>query len=217
LFSPFAAGHDPSGFEHSGARAIPRARQATKIALRASRLVLCLRNTYWRTKVTTRFALLTMILFSGIAQAQRSNEVIAAVNEVLDDFHDAAAHGDKARYLDQMTDNAVFMGTDESERWPLHPEFAQYVDAHFADGHGWTYEPVDRHVTIDEGGEIAWFDEVVFSETNGRFRGTGVLVREGARWKIAHYALSFLIHNEDWDAVIELTRRSAASNAQGND
>ena len=43
---------------------------------------------------------------------------IETIDAVLDDFHDAAAHGDKARFLGHMTDDAVFMGTDESERWP---------------------------------------------------------------------------------------------------
>ena len=158
-----------------------------------------------------------MMLFGGISHAQQSDQVIRAVDEVLDDFHDAAAIGDKARYLDQMTENAVFMGTDKSERWPLRPEFEEYVEAHFVDDHGWIYQPVDRHVTVGESGNIAWFDEVVFSETNGRFRGTGVLVREGAQWKIAQYALSFLVSNDDWDAVVELTRRSATQAADGGD
>ena len=37
-------------------------------------------------------------------------------------------------------------------------------------------------------------------------RGTGVLTRQGGKWEIAHYALSFLILNENWDEVVELTK-----------
>ena len=58
--------------------------------------------------------------------------------------------------------------------------------------------------------DVAWFDEVVFSETNGRFRGTGVVVKQDDDWKIAHYAMSFLIYNEDWPAVVEMTKKTAA-------
>lgn len=161
--------------------------------------------------MTIRLALLLSILVPGISYPQPTDD-FAAVNRVLDDFHEAAASGDKRRYLSQMTDDAVFLGTDEQERWPRNPDFSDYVDTHFQDGRGWTYEPVDRHVRFAARADVAWFDEVVYSATNGRFRGTGVLVRDGEQWKIAHYALSFLIDNEDWDAVIELNRRTTAAN-----
>jgi hypothetical protein len=109
-----------------------------------------------------------------------------------------------------MTDDAVFMGTDEWERWPKRPDFVDYVDSRFRDGAGWSYRSVERHINLASSGDVAWFDEVVFSETNGRFRGTGVLVKQGDEWKIAHYAMSFLIFNENWQDVIELTEKTRA-------
>jgi ketosteroid isomerase-like protein len=133
---------------------------------------------------------------------------INAIGAVLDDFHDAAAFGDKERFLGQMTDDAVFLGTDEWERWPKHPDLSDYVSGRFQNGSGWSYRSVERHVKMAESGETAWFDEIVFSETNGRFRGTGVLTRQDEQWKIAHYAMSFLILNENWTEVIELTKRT---------
>lgn len=133
-----------------------------------------------------------------------------AIGDVIDNFHSAAAHGDKARYLDQLTDDAVFMGTDEWERWQKHPEFVAYVDSRFKDGSGWTYRSVERTISISDSSDIAWFDEVIVSESNGRFRGTGVLSRQDGEWKIAHYTMSFLIFNENWDDVIELTRKTRA-------
>jgi ketosteroid isomerase-like protein len=150
-----------------------------------------------------------LLLVSALAAADDSE--LAAVNGVLDEFHDAAAHGDKARYLGLMTENAVFMGTDEWERWPKNPDFTEYVDGRFKDGTGWNYRPVDRQVNFSPSADVAWFDEVVFSETNGRFRGTGVLLKQDGGWKIAHYAMSFLIFNENWQEVIELTRSTRAS------
>ena len=149
--------------------------------------------------------LLVLFLFTGgLAVAAHHEE--EAIGQVLDDFHDAAAHGDKDRYLGHMTDAAVFMGTDEWERWPKHPEFVDYVNGRFQDGAGWSYRSVERQISVADSGDVAWFDEVVYSEANGRFRGTGVLVKQAGTWKIAHYAMSFLIFNENWQDVVELTR-----------
>lgn len=134
----------------------------------------------------------------------------AAIAAVIDDFHDAAAHGDNTRYLVHMTDDAVFMGTDEWERWPKQPDFVDYVGGRFKDGIGWTYRSVQRNIRLANAGNIAWFDEVIFSETSGRFRGTGVVVLENGTWKIAHYAMSFLVFNENWEDVIELSKQTSA-------
>ena len=160
--------------------------------------------------MTIRVAFLLATLVSAVACAQTEPAPAEAINRVLDDFHDAAVNGDKVRYLNHLTADAVFMGTDEQERWPKDPDFSRYVEAHFSDGHGWAYRSVERHVKVGDRADVAWFDEVVYSETNGRFRGTGVLLRDSNQWKIAHYALSFLVYNEDWDKVIELTKRTAA-------
>lgn len=152
--------------------------------------------------------IITTLLVAAAAVADDRDERRGAIAAVLDDFHDAAWHGDEVRYLGHMTEDAVFMGTDEWERWPKHPDFTDYVGRRFEDGVGWRYKSVERVIRIADSGETAWFDEVVYSETSGRFRGTGVLVRENDRWKIAHYSMSFLVFNENWDDVIELTRRT---------
>jgi len=145
-----------------------------------------------------------LLFFSAAIAADDAD--LGAIDAVLDGFHDAAAHGDKARYLSLLTEDAVFMGTDEWERWPKNPEFTDYVNGRFKDGAGWDYRSVERKVSLSPSSDVAWFDEVVFSESNGRFRGTGVLVKQDDGWKIAHYAMSFLIFNENWQEVIELTR-----------
>lgn len=158
--------------------------------------------------MTLRHLLAIGLLLPVLAAAQESDPTIASIEAVLDDFHDAAAHGDKARYLGHMADYGVFMGTDEWERWPKNPDFSNYVDSRFKDGSGWNYRSVERNVRLSEFSNVAWFDEVVFSETNGRFRGTGVLVLEQGEWKIAHYAMSFLVFNEIWEDVIKLTKQT---------
>src|SRR6516162_8245242 len=48
----------------------------------------------------------------------------------LDDFHDAAAHADEARYFGHFAPDAVFLGTDATERWDL-AAFGEYAHPHF--------------------------------------------------------------------------------------
>lgn len=154
---------------------------------------------------------LLLLLLSASARAEET--AAAAAGATLDAFHAAADRGDKAAYLDLMTDDGVFLGTDEWERWPKRPEFTAYVDRRFKNGSGWSYRSVDRNLDFTPDGNVAWFDEVVYSETNGRFRGTGVLLKQNGQWKIAHYAMSFLILNENWEEVVALTRRTKAEQA----
>ena len=154
-----------------------------------------------------QFLLLTLLL-PIIAAADNTEE--AAIGAIINDFHDAAAHGDNDRYLGHLTEDAVFMGTDEWERWPKNPDFKEYVDSRFKDGSGWNYRSVERKIHVADSANIAWFDEVVYSDVNGRFRGTGVLVRNSGEWQIAHYAMSFLVLNENWAEVIELTEKTKA-------
>ncbi len=158
-----------------------------------------------------RNLLFLVLLLPLVAVTDEADEQKIAIGVVIDGFHDAAAHGDKDRYLGYMTDDGVFLGTDEWERWPMQPDFVDYVGGRFKDGAGWNYRSVERKIRVADSGDTAWFDEVVYSEQNGRFRGTGVLSKQDGQWKIAHYAMSFLILNENWPEVIELTKKTSAA------
>jgi ketosteroid isomerase-like protein len=131
------------------------------------------------------------------------NSAQSAINALLDDFHQAAADADRERYLGYFTVDGVFMGTDDWERWPM-PEFRDYVSERFAGGTGWAYSPEERFVTMGPDGKSAWFDEIVVSQRWGRFRGTGVLLKVGDEWKIAHYSLTALVPNERFADVAEV-------------
>ena len=137
-----------------------------------------------------RQLLFMALLIPLITFAEDTAPEFEAVAKVIDDFHDAAAHGDKERYFSHLTDNAVYLGTDEWERWPKYPDFDDYVEGRFNDGTGWTYKSVDRTIRLSDRSDVAWFDEVLYSETNGRIRGTGVLTRQSGQWKLEHYAMS---------------------------
>jgi hypothetical protein len=157
-----------------------------------------------------------LILFRPLAAfAQDAASEEALIMALLDDFHEAAAQADVDRYLGHFTDNAVFIGTDEKERWPLMPEFTEYVVEGFASG-GWSYYSINKNITFSRDGSVAWFDEISISNSNGgHFRGSGVLENFDGEWKIAHYVLSFVVYNEIWEQVLELNA-TERTNQQAN-
>jgi len=142
------------------------------------------------------FILLSLCFLISPAISQDHNVDEVAIIAVLDDFHDAAAKADKDRYLGHFTENGVFIGTDEWERWPLMPEFTEYVAGRFEKG-GWSYHSEMKKIAFSKGGNVAWFDETSISNRNdSRFRGSGVLEKVNGTWKVAQYVLSVLVYNE---------------------
>lgn len=132
-------------------------------------------------------------------------ELTRQANSALDDWHQAASVGDRDRYVAHFALDAVFLGTDRTERWDL-AEFTAYVDQYFKPGSGWTYVPIERFVTLSSDGSIAWFDERLSSHSYGEVRGTGVLRREGDAWRIVHYSMTFTIPNAVAREVVEVVR-----------
>lgn len=164
-----------------------------------------------------QFLLCVYIVFLSLqpeADASQQTADTVQINFVLDSLHDAASKAEKARYLALFTRDGVFMGTDDWERWTRPVEFDAYVDKAFKDGVGWTYHPEQRHINVSSDGNTAWFDEITVSPDWGRFRGTGVLVRAEGGWKIAHYALSFLVPNEAWEAVSDISSKAFEARPQ---
>ena len=117
----------------------------------------------------------------------------AEINALLDGLHQDAHEGNFQSYFDRYTSDAIFLGTDKTERWSVE-EFKAYAEPAFADGNGWTYSVVERNW---EGvGDTRWFDEILFNEKLGYCRGTGVVQLIEGEWKILHYALTMLVPNE---------------------
>ena len=130
----------------------------------------------------------------------------AAIARALDDFHDAAAHADEARYFDHFAANGVFLGTDATERWDV-AAFRIYAHPHFAAGKAWSFHAVSRHVTLSADARVAWFDEELATEKLGPARGSGVVENFGAGWNIAQYNLSIPIPNERFADVRKVIDR----------
>ena len=134
-----------------------------------------------------------------------TDDPAAAVAAVLDTLHDAASKADGKRYFDCFAPDAVFFGTDATERWTI-DQFRAYAQARFDQGTGWTYHPRKRHIFLSPDRETAWFDEALHNAKYGECRGTGVLVKRDGGWKIAQYNLTIPIPNEIALEVVERIR-----------
>jgi ketosteroid isomerase-like protein len=127
----------------------------------------------------------------------------AEVVRVLDDWHDAASKSDEERYFGHFAKDAVFFGTDATERWDM-PAFRAYAHPYFSQGKGWSFHAARRDITLGAAG-VAWFDEALETKNLGPARGSGVLLKGAdGQWKIAQYNLSVTIPNERFADVKKL-------------
>ena len=107
---------------------------------------------------------------------------------MLDAFHQAAHQIDAKRYLSLLSKDAVFIGTDATERWS-HKAFSAYVNKHFSAGKGWTMRVSKRFLTRAPQGDIVWFHERLEHAKYGALRGSGVLMLSKTGWKITQYVI----------------------------
>ena len=126
------------------------------------------------------------------------------VDETLDLFHRRASDADVA-YFKLFIEDAVFIGTDATERWTL-SAFKEYALPYFEKGQGWTYLPVTRHVNFSPDRTIAWFDEILDNQRFGTTRSSGVLIQTQDGWKVSQYHLTVPIPNDKMDDVVKVIR-----------
>ena len=149
------------------------------------------------------FALLLSIIFYTQSLAQAPN--LQAVDNVLSQFHSSAAKADWDTYFQLMSADAIFMGTDATERWTKN-EFEQYARK----TNGWTYYLRERHINFTPDGNSAWFDELLWNEKLGLCRGSGVLIKSkdnkasGEQWLLSQYNLTIPIPNDAVSKVIPI-------------
>jgi phosphohistidine phosphatase SixA/ketosteroid isomerase-like protein len=127
------------------------------------------------------------------------------VARALDDFHDAAANADEDRYFALLPDDAVFLGTDGTERW-TGAAFRRFAMPYFQRASAWTYVTIARAVEVAQGGDVAWFDEALDNASYGECRGSGVLVRRDGRWVLRQYNLTILVPNDLAAGVVKRIR-----------
>jgi ketosteroid isomerase-like protein len=149
--------------------------------------------------------LFIVFCLTGCLPLFASADPLRSVAATLDAFHGAAARADLETYLGLLTPEAVFLGTDGSERWQGE-EFRQFVSGHFNERQGWAYTADNRHVTLSADGRLAWFDEALTNAKYGQCRGSGVLVLEAGIWRIDQYNLSVPVPNDLMESVVASIR-----------
>lgn len=130
-----------------------------------------------------------LCLFVSVVQA-KSNE---PVEKVLDQFHQAAAEANFKQYFSLLSENAVFLGTDATERWTK-KEFKLFVKPYFEKGVGWTYVPTQRDLVVIDSNTVL-FDELLENTSYGQCRGSGLVIKTEFGWQIAQYNLSIPMPN----------------------
>lgn len=143
--------------------------------------------------------LIVLISCSSIKSEEFSKDQI---NFVLDEWHKAASESKYEEYFSKMSDSGVFVGTDATENWQ-NQDFKTFSKPYFDKGKGWTYVSLERNIYLYNGNNVAWFDELLDSRLK-ICRGSGVLIKEKGKWKIAHYVLSLTVPNEKVSEVVKL-------------
>lgn len=137
--------------------------------------------------------------FTAIALAQSPKE---SINQLLDNWHQAAATANFDRYFAAMDEQSIFIGTDATENWNK-KAFQEFSKPYFDRGKAWNFTALERHIYLAEDGKSAWFDELLNTQMK-LCRGSGIVVLTSQGWKIKHYVLSMTIPNDATDAVVKI-------------
>jgi hypothetical protein len=149
--------------------------------------------------------LICLLLLGSKSFSQNTDSDKKKINSTLDSWHKAAANADFDNYFSYMISNGVFIGTDASENWQL-DAFKTFSKPFFDKGKAWNFTSLQRNIYFDKSQNTAWFDELLNTQMK-ICRGSGVLIKEGNNWKIAHYVLSMTIPNDNTDEVVKIKEK----------
>ena len=149
--------------------------------------------------------LFCILLLGSKSFSQNTDSDRKKINTTLDSWHKAAANAEFDNYFSYMTSNGVFIGTDATENWQL-DAFKAFSKPYFDKGKAWSFTSLQRNIYFDKTQNTAWFDELLDTQMK-ICRGSGVLIKEGKNWKIAHYVLSMTIPNDNTDEVVKIKEK----------
>ena len=138
-------------------------------------------------KTSYFFILICTASLEGLAQQHD-------VHQFIDQWHEAASNANSKVFFESMADNSIYIGTDATERWSK-PEFMTFAKPYFDKGKAWDFKPYDRDLHFSKGGRYVWFSELL-TTWMGVCRGSGILHKTKAGWKIEQYHLSVTVPNE---------------------
>lgn len=124
------------------------------------------------------------------------------IDNLLTNWHKAAATANFSNYFGALADDAIFIGTDATEYWNK-TQFETYAKPYFDKGKAWSFTALKRNIYFSNDKKMAWFDELLDTQMK-ICRGSGVLVKTDQGWKIKQYVLSMTIPNENSDEVVKI-------------
>lgn len=147
-----------------------------------------------------------VLVLNGCSERASANKVRQDLDKLVTSWHLAATNADTS-FFDYMADDAVYIGTDASERWSK-KEFVDFAIPYFRRGKAWDFKTIERRVYYSDNEDVAWFDETL-DTWMGVCRSSGVLQKyKGKGWKIKHYQLSCTVPNDKVKQFIELMKEN---------
>lgn len=127
---------------------------------------------------------------------------VDSLNIFMEEWHLAAHNADAEGFFGRMSEDAIYLGTDASERW-LRDELRQWAKKAFEREHAWSFTALERNWKQEDG---FWICDELLETGMGICRSTAVLVPENGSWKIQHYQLSLAVPNEKIEAFKALVK-----------
>lgn len=145
----------------------------------------------------------------GITDTRRKNdckaEPLYAIDEMMDNWHEAAATADEDVFFGSMTEDCIYIGTDKTERW-LRDELKTWSAKYFKRDRAWNFKPIERQIYVSDDGKLAWFNETL-DTWMGVCRSSGVVTLVDNEWKLKHYHLSITVPNDVVKDFLELVEK----------
>lgn len=163
-----------------------------------------------------RRAFIFLLIIIGPAQIYAAQDEAAKakadIDALMTAWHKAAATADEKTYFNLMALDAIFLGTDATERWTK-DELRNYAESRFKGGSAWVYWATKRNIFLSADRTVAWLDEELASKSYWTCRGTAVLEKVNGQWKIRHYNLMFTIPNSAVKEIKPIVQRELAKTA----
>jgi len=166
------------------------------------------------------FIFLSTLVFSSCDKSASTDTIVDKtkitknVNNLLNDWHNAASEANFENYFSKMDSISIFIGTDASENWPK-KEFENFSKPYFDKGKAWSFAALHRNIYSNEDGSFIWFDELL-DTWMGICRGSGVIENKNNELKIKQYVLSVTIPNDDIQGLIALKKEKDSIFIQKN-
>ena len=146
--------------------------------------------------------LLIITLGLILLKSCNSKPELKALDELVNQWHIDVAEFKLDEYFDFMSDSFIFLGTAPGERWTK-KEFYAFSEPYFKKKTTWNFKVINRNWYFANDGKTAWFEENLDTWMED-CRGSGVLIFQSGKWRIAHYNLTVLIENEKIQEFISL-------------